>query len=131
MPLNRPPTNPMVLVIEDEALVRTVLDKALLRHGFAVRLAASGEEAVALYQQHHENIALVLLDVQMPGMDGPETLAALKKIKPEFRCCFMSGDTTKYPTEELLRMGACHVIPKPFTSLSQLTRMLLDLIRLG
>jgi CheY-like chemotaxis protein len=125
------PHKPEILVVEDEAGVRTMLDLALRHYGFAVRLASSSQEAVELYERHHRGIAVVLLDVQMDGLDGPATLAALKKIDPDVRCCFMSGHTGKYSTEELLRMGGSHVLPKPFVSLSLLSRLLWDVVVSG
>jgi CheY-like chemotaxis protein len=120
---------PEILVVEDEAAVLDMLDVALRHYGFAVRLAASGQAAVELYRQHHESIALALLDVQMPGLDGPSTLAALKRLNPGLRCCFMSGHTGKYGVEELLDMGAAHVFMKPFVSLSLVTRLLWDMLQ--
>ena len=119
---------PIVLVVENNQEVGAMLDLALRSYGFVVRLAASGKEAVELYRQHHHTIALVLLDVQMPGMDGPGTLAAIQTINPEVQCCFMSGNTGKYSAKELLDLGAAHVVPKPFVSLSLLTRLLWDMV---
>jgi CheY-like chemotaxis protein len=119
---------PVVLVVEDDQAVGKMLDVALRLHGFVVRLAASGGEAVEHYREHHPNIALVLLDVQMLGMDGPATLAAIQKINPEVQCCFMSGHTGKYSARELLDMGAAHVLPKPFVSVSLLIRLLWDMV---
>jgi hypothetical protein len=54
--------------------------------------------------------------------------AAVQTINPEVQCCFMSGHTGKYSGEELLDMGAAHVLPKPFVSLSLLIRMLWDMV---
>lgn len=122
---------PEILVVEDEQGVLQMLDVALRHYGFAVHLAASGQEAVERYRRHHPTIALALLDVQMPGLDGPGTLAALKEINPDLRCCFMSGHTGKYTDEDLLRLGAAHVLPKPFVSLSLFTRLLWDLVGPG
>jgi CheY-like chemotaxis protein len=117
------PHRPVILVVEDEPMVLKMLDRALRHFGFDVRLAPGGRPAVELFQKEHEGIALVLADVQMPGMDGPETLAALRQIDAEVRYCFMSGDTGQYPIEELLRGGATRVFPKPFR-LAELTREL-------
>lgn len=122
------PNKPEVLVVEDEKAVLQMMDFALRHYGFAVRLAASGQEAIELYQRHYDTITLVLLDVQMPGLDGPGTLAALKEINPDVRSCFMSGHTGKYTDEDLLRMGAAHVFPKPFLSLSSFTQTLWDMV---
>jgi DNA-binding response OmpR family regulator len=57
---------------------------------------------------------VVLLDVVMPGLDGPHTLAALQKLCPTVRCCFMTGSPTPYTEEGLLELGAVRVFRKPF-----------------
>lgn len=103
-----------IMVVDDEECVRSVLNIALRLQGFAVRLAASGAEALDLYRSHRETIDLILLDVRMPGLDGPQTLGALKELNPEIRCCFMSGDCGSYTAEELRSLGAASVFPKPF-----------------
>jgi CheY-like chemotaxis protein len=105
---------PGVLVVDDDRLVRIVLQLGLERHGFEVWLAANGPEAIELYRQHQKRIAAVLLDVRMMGLDGPHTLDALRELNPEVRACFMSGDMGGYCSEELLERGAAHVIEKPF-----------------
>jgi CheY-like chemotaxis protein len=113
-----------ILVVDDEPLIRETLGFALAHHGFAVRLAAGGREAVEVFRQHHGAIAVVLLDVRMPGLDGPQTLAELRAIDPRVRCCFMSGHTGDYSAAELLARGAAHVFPKPFPDLAGLARAL-------
>jgi CheY-like chemotaxis protein len=120
---------PEVLVVEDEEAVSRMLAVALRLYGFEARLAGCGREAIELYRQHHEQIALVLLDVQMPDLDGPQTLVQLRQINPHLRCCFMSGNTGRYSAEELLALGAAHVLSKPFSSLSEVARLLRQLAR--
>jgi CheY-like chemotaxis protein len=93
---------PVILVVEDQKEVGALLDLVLRHYGFVVRLSTTGWEAVELYREHHKSIGLVLLDVQMPGMDGPATLTAIQVINPEVKCCFMSGHTGKYSNKELL-----------------------------
>jgi CheY-like chemotaxis protein len=105
---------PGVLVVDDEMMVRELLKTALRVRGFEVWVAAGGEEALALYQQHREVITLVLLDVRMPEQDGLQTLSALQRIDPAVRCCFMSGDLGPYDSGELLRRGALSIFTKPF-----------------
>jgi CheY-like chemotaxis protein len=83
-------------------------------HGFDVWLAASAPEAVELFSRHRDAIDVVLLDVRMPELDGPETLAALREHDPHVICCFMSGDTGKYTKERLMELGAALVVQKPF-----------------
>jgi CheY-like chemotaxis protein len=105
---------PGILVVDDEIAVRTLLDAAFRGQGYAVWLAADGEEAVELYRRHRGEISLVFLDVRMPVLDGPQTLRALRQQDPELRCCFMSGQSGQYSSEELVELGAAHVFKKPF-----------------
>jgi len=84
-------------------------------------------QTVEVYRRHHGTIDVVLLNVQMAGVDGPQTLGTLQGINPEVRCCFMSGHTGDYSTEELLATGASRVLPKPFHSLDELARTLWQL----
>ncbi len=105
---------PGLLVVDDNATVLSVLGGALWHHGFFVWAAQTGQEALALYPELAADIDLVLLDVRMPGMDGPATLTALQQLNPEIRCCFMSGDTAPYTEEELLDLGAAAIFQKPF-----------------
>jgi two-component system, OmpR family, response regulator len=113
-----------VLVVDDEPGILKLLDFALRYHAFTVRGAASGKEAVQIYQGHWETIAAVLLDVQMPGQDGPKTLGALREINPEIGCVFMSGNTGRYSSEELLAVGGVRVLQKPFSSLDEVIQSL-------
>ena len=103
-----------ILVVDDEEVVRRVLSISLPQQGFALWLAADGQEALEVYQRHREAIDVVLLDVRMPRLDGPHTLAALQRLNPQIRCCFMSGDPGAYSEAELHNLGAVVVFPKPF-----------------
>jgi CheY-like chemotaxis protein len=105
---------PGILVVDDDEMLRNLMRTVLQRRGFQVFTAASGAEAVALYLQQREQIAVVLLDVRMPVQDGPETLAQLRRINPSLCCCFMSGHTGEYTLSELLARGASHCFDKPF-----------------
>jgi DNA-binding NarL/FixJ family response regulator len=75
--------------------------------------AADCYEAVDLYRTHHKSIGVVLLDVRMPGRDGPSTLAALQEFDPHVRVCFMTGDAGRYTERDLLDLGALVVYRKP------------------
>jgi CheY-like chemotaxis protein len=103
-----------VLVVDDEGALRRLLGIGLRREGFAVWLAATGREALDLYRRHREIIDTVLLDVLMPGLNGPQTLAALQELNPQIRCCFMSGDLGSYTEERLRSLDAAAVLQKPF-----------------
>jgi CheY-like chemotaxis protein len=103
-----------VLIVDDDPCVRGLLGVWLQKDGFAVWLAASGQEALELYQQHADEIQVVLLDVRMPGLDGPQTLAALRQLNPSVRSCFMSGGFGRYSEEVLRGLGAVSILRKPF-----------------
>jgi CheY-like chemotaxis protein len=110
----KPHEKPGILLVNDDHLVRGLLQLGLERKGFDVWLARNGREAIDLYQGHRENIDVVLLDVRMPGLDGPATLDALRELNPAVQACFMSSDTDGYKTEELIRRGAVQVLVRPF-----------------
>jgi CheY-like chemotaxis protein len=107
-------SRPGILVVDDDVNVRTVLVSALWEAGFVVWSASDGNEAIRLYDEQRSHIEIVLLDVRMPGMDGPQTLNALQCQNPRIRCCFMSADTGEYTEEQLLELGAVGIIHKPF-----------------
>jgi CheY-like chemotaxis protein len=118
---------PGILVVDDEQIIRQLLYTVLRRQGFNVWLAASGDEAVQVYAAHQAEIDLVLLDVRMPGPDGPATLAALRQRSATLRCCFMSGDLGGVTKEELLALGAERVFIKPFVS-TEMARSLWEMV---
>jgi anti-anti-sigma factor len=105
---------PGVLVVDDEAAVRSVLAARLRTEGYEVWVAGHGPQAIDLVRRRREEIAVVLLDVLMPGPDGPHTLAALRRLRPGIRCCFMTGNPTPYTEDALLGLGAVRVLRKPF-----------------
>lgn len=84
------------------------------KEGFAVWLAGNGYEALEVCGRHASEIDLVLLDVCMLGLDGPQTLASLRQLNPALSCCFLSGHTCPYTDEELLDLGTAEVLPKTF-----------------
>jgi CheY-like chemotaxis protein len=110
-----PPADYRILVVDDDDGVRRSLAAGLPREGFDVRLAASGQEAADLLRACRPAIDAVLLDVRMPGRDGPETLAALREQDPRVRCCFMSGDLGGHTEDGLRRLGTGEVLHKPFS----------------
>ena len=103
-----------VLVVDDEPLVRDVLAAVLTRAGFRVWLAASGLEALEFYRRDAHLIDLILLDVVMPGLDGPATLLVLRTLNPNLLCCLMSGSMGNYTEEDLRGLGVRLLIHKPF-----------------
>ena len=106
---------PGVLLAEDEPVVRDLLGVLLRSLGFAVWSAGDGREALELYSRYRDAIRAVLLDVHMPGLDGPQTLAALRALDPEVACCFITGSAGAGEEERLRALGATAVLHKPCT----------------
>jgi DNA-binding NtrC family response regulator len=120
-------SEPGVLIVDDEQLIRNLLAHCFRLQGLRVYVAESGPEGVEIYRREQKGIDLVLLDIRMPGMDGPTTLAAIQQLDPGVRCCFMSGDPGNYSREDLLRMGSLRLFEKPL-QLSELVETLKHLI---
>lgn len=115
---------PCVLVVDDEDTLRTILTRELRKRGFDVYSTGSGAEAVEVYCRAARRIDLVLMDVNMPGMSGAETLDALRVADPGVRCCFMTADLRAATQETLLALGGLAVFGKPFPSLTDLCERL-------
>ena len=109
MPAQPPPS---VLVADDQPDIRTLLGITLEREGLDVRFAANGAEAVAAYLERPAH--LVILDVKMPVLDGPEALTLLLALDPAVRCCFVTGYADPRLAARLLAQGALEVLFKPF-----------------
>jgi PAS domain S-box-containing protein len=102
-----------VLVVEDEDLVRAVVAKQLRVAGYEVMEAHSGSEALELLRQFNRPPALLLTDVVMPTMSGPDLAREMRTIHPQMPAVFMSG----HP-KDLLRhedLASSQVLSKPFT----------------
>jgi CheY-like chemotaxis protein len=112
-----------VLLVDDDVGVLNCLQAVLRHYGFTVLPAATGKKAAQLYQQHQDSITLVLLDVQIPVTDGPQTFALLKGVNPTVRVVFMSGHCP-YSVRALLALGALCVLEKPFRNVAELAETL-------
>lgn len=88
---NPDPSLGAVLVVDDEGFIREAVTDILELEGLNVITAANGHQAVSLYQNQADDIALVLLDLSMPGMSGEDTFHALRQINPEVRVILSSG----------------------------------------
>jgi len=105
-----------ILVIDDEASIRGLLQATLQRAGYRVLLATNGAEGVARFTEHRSEIALVLTDLMMPVMDGIAAIRALRVMAPGLRIVAASGLATMERRDEALREGASHFLAKPFTA---------------
>jgi CheY-like chemotaxis protein len=102
-----------VLVVDDDSVVRQVLAAMLASRGYEPLPVAGGGEAVEICRTRPGVVAAAVLDVKMPGMDGPATLDALLALSPGLPCVFVSGHTGDYSEPELLARGASAVLNKP------------------
>ena len=104
-----------ILYAEDEPRIQFVTKMALERiGGFTVATCSSGPEALAIAPEFDPD--LVLIDVRMPGMSGPETLEELRRLPKlaNIPVVFMTANVMKEDVERYRAMGAAEVIAKPF-----------------
>ena len=102
-----------ILLVEDEAMVRAVAERALTRQGYQVLTATNGEEALELLDEGAE-IDLLISDVVMPTMDGPTLVRAVREKYPDLKVLFMSG----YAEEQLRKsidIDRVSFLAKPFS----------------
>ena len=91
-----------ILVVDDEQPVRDLLDDMLSRAGHRVQTAREGDEALALMRENMPD--LVILDLKMPGLDGPTTLGAIRSIWDQFPVIILTG----YPESDLMDRALEH-----------------------
>ena len=96
--------------------------------GYDVLLAVDGEDAVKMYQQHHDIISLVLLDMVMPKMNGRDTFLALREVDPTVKVILSSGFSYDANTSGLIEQGALGFIQKPYHR-SKLSQMIFNNIK--
>ncbi|MDY0212067.1 MAG: sigma-54 dependent transcriptional regulator [Desulfuromonadaceae bacterium] len=104
--------NQQILVVDDEQLIRWSLEKNLLKHGFVVQTAESGEQALEIIAQDTPD--LVLLDISMPGIDGLETLQEIKKNDPATVVIMITALGVLETAVKAMQYGAYDYIHKPF-----------------
>jgi len=102
-----------VLLVEDEAPVRDVVAWQLETMGYSVLTASSGEDAWQIYRQHTGNIAVVLLDLVMPGMGGAGLYQAVRRSNPQIPVIVLSGYSPTEATASLARDEFVQWLQKP------------------
>jgi PAS domain S-box-containing protein len=103
-----------ILVVEDEANIRTLIERLLGGDGYDVLVAADGRSGLELARRHAGEIALLLTDVVMPHMSGPELARTLLSERPDLRVLFMSGYTHGILGAQGFE-GDAVLLEKPFT----------------
>ena len=110
-----------VLLVEDEAAVRSLAGQVLARLNYRVIEARDGETALGLAATHEGEIAILLTDVVMPGMSGPELAGEIARRRPATRVLFMSGYTDKVLARPGSDSPATPFLPKPFSAIQLAT----------
>jgi DNA-binding response OmpR family regulator len=115
-----------VLIIDDEAGLRETLGRILQRAGCDAEVAANGQQALELIEQH--NFDLAYLDLHLPGMDGIQILKEIRQRQPKLPVIMLTGYGTLQSAVEALRLGANDYLLKPFDPevLVARTRVILD-----
>jgi CheY-like chemotaxis protein len=108
----RPSASVSILLVDDEQIVRRSVARLLRQAGFAVTEAADGAEAIALYSRRAHD--LVVLDLDMPGLDGEQTQARLMVLDPHARIVFASGHADPKREASVRARGALAFLQKPF-----------------
>jgi two-component system response regulator PilR (NtrC family) len=101
-----------ILIVDDEEVLRDVLEVVLRREGFDVVLAASGEEALNFLEG--DDVDLVILDIMLPGISGIDTLRAIRIANPQLPVIVITAFSSIDGAIEAMKHGAFHYIPKPF-----------------
>jgi CheY-like chemotaxis protein len=114
-----------VLLVEDEDAVRSLARAVLRRHGYTVLEARHGVDALRLAERHHDEIHLLLTDMVMPHMNGPELANRLSSVRPRMKVLFMSGYVDRTTVPDFASMS---FLQKPFTpeTLARKVRLILD-----
>lgn len=119
-----------ILVVEDEQSVRNVMIRILKQLGYHVQVANDGVEAIANFEADRETIDLVILDVVMPKLSGPQVFSRLNSIKPNIPALFVTGYDYSGELDKLMKQypGQITMLQKPFSkeNLSEATQKLLD-----
>jgi PAS domain S-box-containing protein len=103
-----------VLVVDDEEIVRRVSVNMMEALGFETLVASDGEEALSIFREHVDKIALVVLDYGMPGMDGVSVFQELRHIKQDIKVLLASAFSAEEVSERFDGLGLSGFIHKPF-----------------
>jgi two-component system NtrC family response regulator len=100
-----------ILIVDDEPAVAEVLAHSLTRQGHSTTVVHSGEDALRIVRD--ATLDAMFLDVSMPGMNGLDVLQEVKRTRPSLAVVVITGHATDTELDEVKRLGAVDVIPKP------------------
>ena len=104
-----------ILLVDDEEMIIDVGTRILQKLGYEVLTARHGKEAIEVYQQNRQKVAMVILDLIMPEMGGGETYDRLKEMDPNVKVLLSSGYSLDGQATEILKRGCDGFIQKPFS----------------
>ncbi len=104
----------MVLLVEDEPILRDLGTTILESLGYEVLAAADGVEAVETYRDHHARLSVIVLDLKMPRMDGRGAFLEIQKINPKVPVIICTGYGENEEVQDLLTRGAAGMLAKPY-----------------
>jgi DNA-binding NtrC family response regulator len=104
----------VILVVDDEPMMQTLLERILTRDGYRVLIAGNGAEALEVLAR--ESVSIVISDLQMPVLNGLDLLKTLKKVYPHVGAIIMTAYGDTYTVKDALLLGADEYITKPFKS---------------
>ncbi len=119
--------NELVLVVDDEAAIRSSAGRTLTASGYRVVTASNGVEATAAFAEHAGEVAVVVTDMSMPVMDGPATIRALRAVAPGVPIVATSGFSAAWLDATPSVEGANLFLAKPYTA-DELLRALRDVL---
>lgn len=105
--------NEVILLGEDDKMVRKIIKTMLEEFGYKVIEASNGEEALNKFTENKDIVSLLLLDLIMPKKSGKEVFDEIKKIKPDIKVIFTSGYSADLINKEGIMKDRCSFIPKP------------------
>lgn len=105
----------IILVIDDEPVIRAMASTLLEEAGYKTLTAQNGQEGVDIYRDNRDKIEAVIVDMVMPVLDGLEAMKLLKKINPEVRVLAASGFSRNEKINQMLHEGARGFLHKPYT----------------
>ncbi|PAW88852.1 MAG: hypothetical protein B9S33_04275 [Pedosphaera sp. Tous-C6FEB] len=105
----------LVLVVDDEAPIRNMVERVLQRSGFTVITAANGSDAIVLFGRHRADLKLIITDINMPVMDGVALARSIRQLAPTLPIIAMSGLHDEDRLAALREAGVTQQLAKPFT----------------
>jgi two-component system cell cycle sensor histidine kinase/response regulator CckA len=118
----------LILVVDDEASIRETTRAVLEQHNYRVITAANGEEAVRAFIGQRDAVRLVLTDLDMPVMDGPELIRSLRVVAGDLKFVLITGSARTVQERELAAWGAQAILRKPCDP-AQLLRTLQQILQ--